>query len=151
MDREYTVNDLIEAKLLAVQFSGKHPDLDEFHSSRYRALAGSFGVDVSYGSTDVDRSGLSDLVAHAVDAYQNLRSPFSGYLFAPPDINDLYQQFGPEINDGLKRAKRAIEALLVAAFGRLHEVPLDKTVIDDDLRRYGFDPSTPWPDEFDYL
>jgi hypothetical protein len=33
---------------------------------------------------------------------------------------------------------------------RAHTRPCDRTVGDDELRRHGIDPSSPWPDELDY-
>ncbi|MBK8468225.1 MAG: hypothetical protein IPL45_00040 [Actinomycetales bacterium] len=79
-----------------------------------------------------------------------LHSPFSNYLEAPTSIANLYSRFGAGINDGLQQTEAAIEGLLAAVLGELHGLPANRTVSDDDLRRNGFDPSTPWPDESDY-
>lgn len=152
MDRQYTVSDLASARLDADRFSGRHPDLDSFHSTRYRAMAASFGVNVDERiEWDDDKSVLARLAEHTVDAYHELSSPFSGYLAAPLIISDIYAKYAPAINDGLRETKAAIQTLLGGVLRQLHEIPEGRTVNDDDLSRNGFNPSTPWPDEFDYF
>jgi hypothetical protein len=147
MERQYDIHDLVTAQVNATRFAGKHPDLADFHSARYRALSLAFGFEDTAESGD---RALETLAEAGIQASLGLHSPFSGFLEAPTSVIEFYHRYGPAIDDGIQQTAAAIRKLLEAVVSKLHGIPADRTVNDDDLRRNGFDPSTPWPEEFDY-
>jgi hypothetical protein len=152
MQHRYGIDDLVAARVGAARFADKHPDLSEFYVTRYQAMSRAFGIeDGPVDTLDVDRVALADLVDASVRALVELHSPFAIFLEAPQSIHALHARFSPAIDAGIEQTKTAIVEVLTAAVAELHGFDEDRTVGVDDLRRYGFEPSTPWPDEFDYF
>lgn len=151
MARQYTIKDLVDAQVDAARFASKHPDLAGFHSSRYRAMARAFGAGDPAGAERIDDTGLRSLERSAIDVLVGLDSPFYGFLEAPRSVRAMHSRFAGPIDAGIRQTNNAVLKLLQAVVIEDHDIPADRTVTDDDLRRYDFDPSTPWPDEFDYF
>ncbi len=150
MERRYDIHDLAAAQVSAARFAKNHPDLAKFHKSRFGALALAFGIHDSAKLSEFGKDALESLAASSVRTLVELHSPFSSFLEAPKSIADLYGRFGAAINAGIRQTETAIEELLAGVLAELHDIPADRTVGDEELRRHGFDPSSPWPDELDY-
>jgi hypothetical protein len=150
MEHRYDIHDLVTAQVNAVRFAKKHRDLAKFHESRFRALALAFGIHDTAELPEFGKDALESLAAASIRTLVGLGSPFSNFLEAPESIADLYGRFGPAINAGVRQTKTAIAELLAGILAELHGIPADSTVGGEDLRRYGFDPEIPWPDELEY-
>ena len=127
-----------------------HSHLADFHTARYRALDLAFRAGEPSELREFEVSLLEDLAKDCLDLITQIRSPFDEYLEAPQSICDLYAQFGERIKDGVAIAKTAITDLLIQVTPMTLGVPPDHTVDGNDLRRNGFDPATPRPDELDH-
>jgi hypothetical protein len=150
MERRYDIQDLAAAQVNAARFGKKHPDLAKFHTARFRALALAFGIHDSAELSEFGKDALESLAASSIRMLIGLHSPFSNFLEAPKNVTDLHAQFGAAINSGIRQTETAIEGLLAGVLAELHGIPAGRTVGDEELRRHGFDPSSPWPDELDY-
>jgi hypothetical protein len=150
MERRYDIHDLATAHVNAVRFAKKHPDLADFHESRFRALALAFDIPDSAEQSDPGKDALESLAASSIRTLVGLHSPFSNFLEAPKNVIDLHARFGAAINAGIRQTDTAIQEILAEVLNELHNIPAGRTVGDEELRRHGFDPSSPWPDELDY-
>jgi hypothetical protein len=151
MEHGYDIHDLVTARMNAVRFAGKDPDLAKFHSKRYHALQFALTASLPFPA-GTDAQALEILARRCIESSASLESPFAGFLEAPQCVIDLYGRFQSDQYDAFHRedlepTRAAIKKLLDGVELELHRILGDRTVSDDDLCRYGFDPSTPWPDE----
>ena len=79
MERRYDIHDLATAQVNAVRFAKKHPDLAEFHESRFRALALAFDIPDSAAQSDPGKDALESLAASSIRTLVGLHSPFSNF------------------------------------------------------------------------
>jgi hypothetical protein len=154
--------DLLGALLASRRYHDAVPELRDYHVPRYAAMAIAFGLlgdecpDPLLPPTARDRFPLAEtaytdramygLFENAVEAYERLHSPFSGYLAAPQEIRAMYKEHGVNIEAAYDVTRTRIRALLDEVLGIVWRIDADRTVTDDDLRRCGFDPTTPVPD-----
>lgn len=150
MEKRLDVRDLVKAHVDAVRFAGKHPDLASFYGRRFRAFAAAFGIDDRVELERFGRNHLEGLAASTMAELIGLHSPFANYLEAPKVVIELHERYGRAISDALGETEKALEDLLVGIFVEMHGLAEHRTVTVNDLRSGDFDPSEPWPDEYDY-
>lgn len=139
----YNIQSFIEAHVAARRFEGKHPDLATFYAARYRALCLAFGFDVQHLP-----GGLPDAFNSAVTAILRTHGAFDGSMEAPRLVGALIQRHGAIIDNAVAALRKAHFDLLLDILEVAHG-PCDKVVTSDDLRKLGFDDSSP-PDSVDY-
>ena len=151
METRFSPRDLAIARVNAVRFANKHPDLAGFHAARFSALTRAFGIPEPAVVSDFGSGPLESLATACIRVLVELKSPFSSFVEAPSSIADLHARYDAAIDEGIRQTEQAIEDLLVATVTDLHDLPADLIVNAEDLRGQGFDPSLPWPDELDYF
>lgn len=138
--QRFTVSDLAWSHIGAFGESADQRATDN-HDALIAAFGGRTPPRRAFGSFDY----LSELLQDAAGAARDLRSPFSGYLEAPPAIIDLYQRHGAALSKSVSEVHSQIRELMTDTAAAMYAVPPDRSVTLDEAVAQGFVPDPPSP------
>jgi hypothetical protein len=121
----------------------------EASRARYQAMLDAFdvaredGPDLELEPGDIfgRRRYLRQLFNDTVRAYEQVRSPFAGYLEAPPILIHMNEKYGRRIHVSIEEATTVMLDMLEGIVGRLWAIGADERITEDDLRMRGYDPA----------
>lgn len=173
---EFSFVDLVRAWRGWKRWGSAHPDLVDFHRSRYAAFSVAFGVDLDQapkvgppmptwvveqvfrwrGQDGLEREAehwhheVHQFALRAEKQSRALHSPFSVYLEAPLAIIAAQQRFASDVDPRVVELRRALDAMVLDLVRALHPEAAGRQISADELRANGFDPNRrePDPDEF---
>jgi hypothetical protein len=144
---EYGVRDLAHAMVAAHRWRNAAPELRDYHVALLRALRQALGAT---SRDDSNHDGLQSLLDDTVSMLAGSMSPFSQFLEAPEAIVSLYQRHGQTIAAAANDLSAALTDLLTDVITVRYGIPPDRVVPGEELRQFGFDPTTPVPDPLDF-
>lgn len=117
-------------------------------AARLGALRHAFNLDLKGGHP---HDPLKHLFEDAVASYLSLRSPFDGYLEAPPEVIRMHRHHGPRISSQVEGLREALLDLLTDLAVARWALPPSGRVDEKELAHFGFDPAKfPEPDLDDW-
>jgi hypothetical protein len=126
-------------------------ELLAYYDAVYAAYSKAFQIDLDVFPPRghyPDEDGLEGLFRGVVQAYENARSPFAGYMCGTGEITDLYQRYGSSLDASITRLQHLHLMMLVELVERIWgggDKPHHVTQADLDACGY---PQSPAPDPF---
>lgn len=146
---QYSIQDYLQAQIDGYLWARAHPDLQTYFVSKARAFRAAFRMPID--SHDIDRfqRTLQMLFQSSLRSYAAIQTPFSGYLEAPREWEEIRKQYGPEFGQQVVQMRELHQRFMLALLEKWYG-PLTTTVSSEDLLQHGFDDAATAPDPIDY-
>ncbi len=111
-----------------------------------------FGIDLETPpeSDEMTDNGLHGLLLKIAQSYENIRSPFSGYLCGFREISLMSDEYGNQLEEAAESMRKLLLMLMVDLVERIWGDSVSKVVSQKKLESCGH-PGVSEPDPADYF
>jgi hypothetical protein len=145
----YGRTELIDA-WLALRTASSGSDDDMFWQEQVRAVGAALGLTQGLGRCPSDTAppqmwALAHLAETTAELLAGVRTPFEGYLEAPPEVIALSQQYGSNIAAAADQLRAELRQVLDATLAVVWGLPDSRRVTREQVPAQGVDPDQPPP------